>query len=156
MYIHEGSRVAYVGDGEHDLQPGDSGKVLSSGEGAVHVLWSTGSQSGHVTLHSVYDVVVDGQVAEPVVDHHMLATSVRSTYDRDGVSATIDMMGDDGFLSVFAAVTDEAIDMVIGALRDDHQVQKALAFLESHEADEVVQATAATLFREAMGYGESM
>ena len=153
LVLREGQRVAYVGDGEHGLLPGDRGKVLSSSGYEVHVVWATGAKSGQITLHGTYDLVPEGgqSVQE---DRHIVAVAVRKTYDRLGTEAVSGMLGEEGILVPFIPLVDDAVSIVVSALRSDPIMQQALSFLEPDEADDVLVTATLTLIQEAFGAEE--
>ena len=78
MTFEDGQRVSYIGQADViGMQPGDEGMVLSDGGSGAHVMWSTGSALGKVTLTDDYKLALVGY-------------PVTATYD-DGLDASLDV-----------------------------------------------------------------
>lgn len=154
--FREGQRVSYVGDGDHGLQPGDRGKVLSAEADSAHVLWTTGRQAGNLLFHDNYDLVAEGagrDSTHTIDSFHepLVSTAVRSTFDRYGSAGLLNALNEEGHLAVFAPIAEEAIQMVAARIREEPAFQEVLAHLDPQEGDEVVSVAAFVLLRDAFG-----
>lgn len=154
--IREGSRVAYVGDGDDGLVPGDQGKVLANAGQANHVMWSTGVRAGEVTLTHEHDLVCQRQAAryEDLESGSLVTISVRNTWDRAGAVGLLNALNEEGHLATFAPIAEEAIRMVASRIRQDPSIGEVLARLDPDEGAEFVSFAATCLLRDAFGEGD--
>lgn len=154
----EGQRVSYVGDGDHGLQIGDRGKVLSSAESShSHVMWTTGARAGEVTIIRNFDLVTSS--TEPSYDDldagSLVTIAVRDTFDSRGHVGLLNALNEEGHLSTFASIAEEAIQTVAASIRQDPSIQEVLAVLDPDEGDEFVAFASSVLLRDAFGdYGD--
>jgi hypothetical protein len=153
----EGQRVAYVGDGDHGLQPGDCGKVLSSAGTASHVMWATGARAGEVILLSNMDLVASSAGARTYDDldgGHLVTIAVRDVYDVRGEVGLLNALNEEGHLATFAPIAEEAISMVAARIRQDPSIQEVLSHLDPDEGAEFVAFAASVLLRDSFGGDE--
>src|SRR5690606_9284029 len=155
MTFREGQRVAYVGDGDHDLLPGDRGKVASAERDASHVLWTTGAQAGNIIFHSNFDLISEGKGSRPTtvdsLDGPLVSVAVRDTFERFGSTGLLNALNDEGHLSAFSGIAEEALEMVATKVRQEPAFREVLAQLEPEEGDEVVILASLALLRDAFG-----
>lgn len=157
MDIREGSRVAYVGPGDHGLEPGDRGKVVSSDGDASHVLWSTGVQAGSILFHDNYDIVVQGRqdYDEDLYGAPLVSTAVAETFDRYGPTGLLNALNEEGHLAVFAPIAEEAFAAVVSRIRTEPAFLEVIAQLGDEDGEEVISLAALALLRDAFG-GEEL
>lgn len=153
----EGQRVAFCGDPLDGLQVGDRGKVLSSAEAGSHVLWSTGSRTGEVTLVENFDLVASAHAPRSYdgLDAGSLVTiAVRDVYDGQGHVGLLNALNEEGHLATFAPIAEEAMHMVSQRIRQDPSIREVLAHLDSDEGADFVSLAASVLLRDAFGGGD--
>lgn len=150
--LGDGARVAYAGDGDDGLSVDDRGKVLSAGMSGSHVLWSTGSRTGEITLTANHDLVpVEGaRIVYDDLDSGCLVTfAVRDVHNRRGAAGLLNAMNDEGHLATTAALAEEALALVATRLRQDPSFKEVLAQLEPDDGAEFVTFAAAVILRDA-------
>jgi hypothetical protein len=153
MSFREGHRVAYVGDGEHGLVPGDRGKVLSAEDGAAHVLWMSGVAQGQTIFHDNYDLV-SHEVEAFDTDFYgspLVTTSVRETYDREGPEGLLNALNEEGHMSVLSPIAEDALGLVANKIKHEPAFIEVLGELDELEADHLVSLAAFALLRDAFG-----
>lgn len=153
----EGQRVAYCGDGDHGLQVGDRGKVLSAAGNHSHVMWTTGARSGEVTLTDNLGLVTSTHAAQTYDDldaGSLVTIAVRDVYDNEGGVGLLNALNEEGHLATFAPIAEDAVSMVAGRIRQDPSIQEVLAHLDPDEGDEFVVFAASILLRDSFGGGE--
>lgn len=149
----DGSRVSYVGDGEHDLAIGDEGKVLSSGATGSHVMWTTGKRAGDVTLTLNWDLVVTKAATrnDSLDSGGLVTTAVRQVYERQGARGVLSALDSEGHLAPMVDLAETAIASLTATIRRDPSMREVLASLDEEEGSELVHLTAQALLREAFG-----
>lgn len=147
----EGQRVAFCGDPDAGLQPGDRGKVLSSEGSASHVLWATGSRSGEILLVGNLDLVASHQTyAYDSLDSGVLVTiAVRDTFEDAGSPGLLNALNEEGHLTSFASIADEVMQAVAARIRQDPSIAEVLAVLDPEEGAEFVSLATSVLLRDA-------
>lgn len=154
----EGQKVAYVGDGDHGLAPGDRGKVLSSEPGAAHVLWMSGAQQGGTLFHTNYDLVAHEAEAYDTDFYGapLVTTAVRDTFDREGPEGLLNALNEEGHLATFGSHVEEAIAMVSSRIRQEPAFIEIMAELDVDEGEEVLSMATFALLVDAFGEGEDV
>lgn len=160
MSIVEGSRVSFIGDpsDQHDI--GDMGLLIAADSDASHVRWTSGASKGEITFHSDDDLVVVSQEErrsayyyDSLNDEKLVRISVRNVLDRLGPVGLLNALNDDGHLSVFQPIADEAISMVSSRIRQDSSFIEVLSDLDEDEGESFIAFATLSLLRDAFGYG---
>lgn len=155
--VHDGSRVAYTGLGEGELNFDDQGIVLVASESCAHVQWKTGALAGEVLPVDIRDLTVIGSrrgAVEADLDDSLevagLGTfTARQIYDQGGAEGLLNAMVESGHLSSFGSIAEEALTLVEGRIRASASFHAAISHLDEAEADEVVRLASAALIRDA-------
>lgn len=153
----EGQRVAFCGDPNAGLQPGDTGKVLSSAETGSHVLWSSGSRTGEVLLVENLDLVASTAAPRTYDDldsGSLVTIAVRDVYDGQGHIGLLNALNEEGHLATFASIAEEALNTVAASIRQDPSFREVLSHLDPDEGSEFVSLAATVLLRDAFGGGD--
>ncbi len=158
MSLIEGSRVSFIGDpsDQHDI--GDMGLLISADSGSSHVRWTSGASEGQITFHSDEDLVVVSKERrsayyDSLGDDKLVRISIRNVLDRLGSVGLLNALNDDGHLSVFQPIADEAISMVSSRIRQDPSFIEVLSDLDEDEGDGFIAFATLSLLRDAFGYG---
>lgn len=149
----EGAKVSFVGseyDGDR-LTVGDTGKVLSNGGSASHVLWSTGEREGEITLTANGDLLSEG--GQTVHHEALVSMAVRDVFDRRGHEGLLRVLANEGYLAAISPVAEEALGLVTARIREDAAVQEVLASLDEDEGEGFVSFAALAMLRDAFGEG---
>lgn len=162
MRVHDGQIVAYAGDeGHDDLFIGDRGKVLVADGGFAHVLWSTGSRTGDVTITSTdalsggsNDISVSSALDDSLEVGGLVAFSSRTVVDERGMSGLLDIVVESGHMSGFLDIAEEALGIVAHRIRHDASIRAITAELEDDEAEAFVRKAAALLIHDAFAIDE--
>jgi hypothetical protein len=157
-FLAEGSRVSYVGDEDNGLHVGDTGKVLSAAGSGSHVLWSTGSRAGDITLEHNMSLVANGQAEFSYDDNlyagQLVSIAVRDVYVTQGYVGLLNAMNDEGHFATFAPIAEEAVRHVATKIREDASIKEVLSHLDPDEGAEFVSLAASVLLRDAFGGSE--
>lgn len=148
----EGQRVAFCGDPDAGLQPGDRGKVLSSAGQASHVMWATGARAGEILLVGNLDLVASQQAPVSYDDldsGSLVSIAVRDTYDGAGPVGLLNALNEEGHLATFATIAEEAMQAVAKRIRQDPSITEVLAVLDPEEGAEFVSLATSVLLRDA-------
>jgi len=162
LRVHDGQIVSFAGDeGHDDLFVGDQGKVLVAEGGFAHVLWSTGSRTGDVTitdtdsLHTGQQALtISGSLDDSLEVGGLVTFSSRQVVDERGMSGLLDIMAEAGHLSGFLDIAEEAIGIVAHRIRHDSSIRAITAELDDDEAEVLVRTAAAALIRDAFSVDE--
>lgn len=163
MNLQDGQLVSYSGaDGYDDLFVGDHGKVLVADGEIAHVMWTTGSRAGTVTIteaelltgSSDYEMTVSGSLDDSLEVGGLVAFSARNVYDEGGASGLLDMMAVNGHLSGFLDIAEEALGLVAHRIRHDPSIRVITAGLDEDEAETLVRVASAALIRDAFSVDE--
>jgi hypothetical protein len=148
----DGQKVSYVGDDEQ-VAVGDVGQILTVAGRHSHVVWRSGASSGEVTFTPNADLVVQGAAKDwdDSLDTPLVAVSVRDVYDHRGPMALLSALSEDGHLTNFGAISEEALQFVAGKIREDPSMHEVLAQLQPDEAEEVITVATAVVMRDAFG-----
>lgn len=152
----EGQRVAFCGDPDAGLQPGDRGKVLSSAGAASHVLWATGSRSGEILLVGNLDLVASQQTQtyDDLDSGALVTIAVRDTFEQSGSAGLLNALNEEGHLTTFAGIAEEAVQAVAKMIRQDPSISEVLAALDHEEGAEFIALATTALLRDAFGGDE--
>lgn len=151
----EGSRVAYTGERQDLLAPGDSGRLLAISGDSAHVLFSSGQVQGavrYVALGSL--VALEEPVRSLIADsldapEALSSTAVRETVATSGEQGLLHALGEAGVLDELASIAEEAADFVAGRVRSDPSLAPVMAVLDADERDDLITLTSALLLRNA-------
>lgn len=159
--MRDGQRVSYIGDGRDGLSLGDKGQVLIGEDVTSHVLWSTGTRKGDVTLNDDYDLTPLGKgqttaAFDPDQDDclevgGLSTTAVRDLYDADGEAGVLNWMVNAGHTAGFQGVAEEAHAFIAARLRQDPSFQIVASNLDEDEHESVIRLAASVLLRDAFG-----
>lgn len=161
--MRDGQRVSYVGQEVDGLAMGDRGEVLSAAQDASHVLWSTGKRAGFVDLVDHLDLATtQKKVAVTVEDGlddsldvgTLSVSATREVYDEAGETGVLNTMAEAGHLTSFAAIAQEAHDLITMRIRQDPSFRAVTAQLDDEEGESVIRLAAAVLMRDAFGVEE--
>lgn len=161
--MRDGQKVSYIGPHQAGLALGDQGLVISDADTASHVLWSTGTLQGQVSLLDDYDLAPLGRQATAKVHDDLddslevgtlAVTAVREVYDVAGEVGLLNEMGAQGHLSSFAAIAQEVSDLVQTRIRNDPSFRAVTAQLEDEEGEALVRLASFVLVRDAFGESE--
>ena len=150
----EGQRVAFCGYPGDGLAIDDRGKVLSRSEGSCHVLWTSGSRAGDVTLvldDDLVGVTAAAHTYDDLDSGRLVSISVRRVFDGGGKVALLNALNEEGHLASFATIAEEALQAVAAGIRQDPSIQEVLASLEPEEGAEFVAFAATALLQDAFG-----
>lgn len=158
MKLHDGQLVSYAGaDGYEEGFVGDRGKVLVADGEISHVMWSTGSRAGEVTLTS-NDVLVaaaafigevEGSLDDSLEVGGLAAFSSRQVWDEVGPVGLLNTMVEGGHLASFLDIAEDALGLVVHRIRHDASFRVITAELDEDEAEKLVRTAAAALIRDA-------
>lgn len=162
MRVHDGQIVSYAGDeGHDDLFVGDQGKVLVADGRSAHVMWSTGSRTGDVTITDTdalntgaRDLSVSGSLDDSLEVGGLVAFSARNVVDEQGIPGLLNIMSEAGHMSGFLDIAEEALAIVLHRIRHDASIRAITAGLEDEEADLLIRTAAAALIRDAFSVDE--
>ena len=159
MSLIEGSKVSYIGDPTEELDIGDTGKLLVSDGHASHVRWLTGASEGEISL--VPDDQLVMVAVEPRSSYYdsldggrLVHVAIRNVFDRFGQVGLLNALNDEGHLSTFQPIAEEAIAMVASRIREDPSFVEVLGELDGDEGDEFVMYASFTLLKDAFGEEE--
>ncbi len=159
MSLIEGSRVSFVGypDDQHDI--GDMGLLISADGDASHIRWTSGVSEGQITFHVDEDLVVisqeqRGAYYDSLDDDKLVRISIRNVLDHLGSVGLLNALNDDGHLSVFQPIAEEAISMVSSRIRQDPSFIEVLGNLDEDEGDDFIAFATLSLLRDAFGDGD--
>lgn len=150
----EGQEVTWTGPSIEGHLPGDRGQLLSfAGRNVAHILWATGAFTGDVEIVDIVDlqagrVAVRGLV-DDTLDVPLTSFAVRDVFDTEGEAGVLNQMAAMGHLGALTGYANEALDMVEAKIRHDPSFREVLAHLDDHEAEALVNLTAACLIRDA-------
>lgn len=153
----DGAMVTYGGQPTEELTPGDRGKVMASTQTYAHVLWTTGSSKGQVSIHLADDLhtAARGDEVSAALDDsldvgELRTTAARAVFEDSGAPGVLARLSEDGYLSGFADAADEALAVVTAHLRADPALVGALAGLDESDADLVLRSAAAVVLQETL------
>jgi hypothetical protein len=153
--MHDGAKVAFVGHPSDGVEIGDEGLVLQAGNTGSHVKWKTGAAKNTITLVGNDDLVINGSLAKhPLTDGlegDVVGISVRATFDRRGAVGVLNALNEEGHLSAFGQIAEDAMQMVASRIRQDPSFVEVLAVLDPDEGASLVEVAAASLLRDAFG-----
>lgn len=160
--MRDGQRVSYIGEPRDGMEMGDRGQVLACDSHASHVMWSTGAKTGQVLLMDNLDITPAGSrtTAASVVDDglddsldvgSLGVTAAREWFDDQGEVGVLNAMAEAGHLSSFAAIAEEARDLVAGRIRTDPSMRAVVAQLDDEEGEAVIRLATVALLRDAFG-----
>jgi hypothetical protein len=160
--MHDGQRVSYIGPPNEGLVLGDHGSVLLAADHASHVIWQTGSLKGQVTLVEHDDLTPLGRKQATIDDGledsldvgSISITSAREVYEAEGEEGILNRMAQDGHLACFAAIAQEAQDLITTRIRNDPSFRALASHLDDDETESVIALGASVLLRDAFGVGE--
>jgi len=163
--VRDGQSVTYSGaDGYDELFVGDRGKALVV-EGAVaHVMWTTGSRAGDVTITDIevlsgsgdYEITVAGSLDDSLEVGGLVAFSARQVWDEEGPVGLLNTMVEHGHLASFLDIAEEALGLVAHRIRHDASIRAITANLDEDEAEVMVRTAAAALIRDAFSADEEI
>ncbi len=162
MTVRDGQIVSYSGvDGFHEgLVPGDQGKVLVSDSRVAHVLWSTGSLAGDVSIVDHEDLrtgsamTVEGSLDDSLEVGGLTTFSSRQVWDESGPVGLLNTMVENGHLASFLDIAEEALGIVAHRIRHDASIRAIAAELDDEETEVLVRTAAAALIRDAFAPDE--
>jgi hypothetical protein len=157
--VGDGMKVTYRGAARIDgPDTGDRGKVLSSDERSVHVMWSTGTRRGQVDLLEITEVVTGGADTDPGHVAADLTTGLSVTsqaYLDRGVEGLVAALGEEGSLDVLSDVADSLIDHVAAQVQNNPALITALAGLDDEGRSALLSyATRSVLIEALDGQGD--
>lgn len=162
--MRDGQRVSYIGHEVEGLAMGDRGEVLSAADTASHVLFQTGSRKGAVLLVDHLDLTtvqtsqkvatIDDGLDDSLDVGTLSLTATREIYENEGEAGVINTMAEAGHLGAFAAIAQEAHDLITTRIRNDPSFRVVTSQLEDEEAESVIRMAAAVLLRDAFGVEE--
>lgn len=163
MTVRENAKVSYIGDGVGGLALGDQGRVIADAGSAAHVLWTSGSLRGQMSLVGYEDLVeptgrqasVVATVDDSLGDGPLVVTAVREVYDTFGPDGLLSALADEGHLASLASAAEEVFETVAGRVRSDPAFREVLARLDGEEQDAFVTHTTTALLRDALGREDS-
>jgi hypothetical protein len=148
--MHDGDRVAYVGDERDGLEVGDIGVCLLAGSTGSHVRWLTGSRHTQIDLVPNYDLMVEGQAATVMsFDEELVSFQVQAAFASGGAAGVLDQMAQDGHLIGFPTMVGRVSTLARQLVISDPSVQAVLASLDAQQGDEFVAEATLSLLREA-------
>ena len=161
MTFEDGQRVSYIGQADViGMQPCDEGMVLSDGGSGAHVMWSTGSALGKVTLTDDYKLALVGYPVTATYDDGLddsldvgtlTMTGVLATYDEEGPAGVLNEMATAGRLDGFTGIAHEALGLIQTRIRHDPAIAAVVAQLGEVEGEALVSLAASVLLRDAFG-----
>lgn len=163
MKLHDGQLVSYAGaDGHEEAFVGDRGKVLVADGELSHVMWSTGSRAGEVTLtpnevlvaSAGYEVTVEGSLDDSLELGGIVSFSSRQVWDESGPVGLLNAMVENGHLASFLDIAEDALGLVVHRIRHDASFRAMAAELDEDEAETLVRTAAAALIRDAFAADE--
>jgi hypothetical protein len=158
--MKDGQRVSYIGPEANGVSIGDRGEVLSAGDNASHILFHTGSRQGAVILVDHYDLALGQKKVAATIDDGLddslevgtlAVTGAREVYDVDGETGILNAMAEQGHLASFAAIAQEAHDLIQMRIRADPSFRSMASQLDDEEAESVIRLASAVLMRDAFG-----
>lgn len=158
MDLQDGQLVSYAGaDGYDDLFVGDHGKVLVADGEIAHVMWTTGSRAGTVTIteselltgSAEYEMSVSGSLDDSLDVGGLTSFSSREVWDESGPVGLLNTMVETGHLASFLDIAEEALGLVSHRIRHDASIRVITAELDEDEAETLVRKAAAALIRDA-------
>lgn len=161
--MREGVRVSYIGPAVEGAVLGDQGQVISDSHEASHVLWTSGALQGQVTLTDDFDLVPVRHQTQATVQDGLddslevgvvSVTAARQIFDEAGEVGLLNEMAAQGHLNTFAAIAQEASDLIQARVRNDPSFRAVTAQLEDEEADSLVRLASFVLVRDAFGEPE--
>lgn len=157
--IREGAKVVYTGVQADGLSVGDEGRVVLSDGGVCHVLWSTGAKEHQISALYEDSLVLEGSHSGDGLDDSLdlgslVTFSARHSYDAGGSIQVVSEMAEQGHLTSFGDIAEEALSLIAARVRQDPSVRVATASLEEDEVEEVVRLASACLIRDAFGDGD--
>jgi len=162
--LREGQQVTYIGEPRDGLVRGDAGKVLTmASDDSGHVMWSTGAQTGNVTLEFDYDL--EGPrtrqarahidlLADSLEVGTIVSTSLREAYDSAGAEGLLSAMAEEGHLASMHDIAEEAMELIAGRIRQDPSFRAVVAELDPEESEHLIRLAAVGLIHEAFGTEE--
>jgi hypothetical protein len=142
MMIRDGARVAYIGQERDGLGIGDEGVVFKGEATYSHVKWTSGQHTAEIEMVRNDDLVVDGSLANhPLTadfDSPLVQINVQATYQRRGGLGLLQALHQDGHLSSFSQIAEEALALVASRLREDPSLIEVLARLDDEEGDDFI------------------
>lgn len=158
MSLIEGLKVSYIGDPGDDLDIGDTGKVIASDGQASHIRWLTGKSEGQITFNDDFDLVVISKEVgyDDLMSGSLVTVAVRNTFDKLGQAGLLNALNDEGHLSVFQPIAEEAISMVAARIRQDASFVEVLSELDSEEGNDFVTYASLALLNDAFGDREDI
>jgi len=161
--LQDGQLVSYAGaDGYDELFVGDRGKILVADGEIAHVMWSTGSRSGTVTItekdvltaSADYEMTVSGSLDDSLEVGGLTSFSSRQVWDESGPVGLLNTMVETGHLASFIDIAEEALGLVAHRIRHDSSIRVITAELDEDEAETLVRTAAAALIRDAFSADE--
>lgn len=162
--MKDGQRVSYVGISNSGLAMGDRGEVLSAADKASHVLFHTGSRTGAVVLVDNFDLASPTKKVAAIADDGLedsldvgtlAVTGAREVFDVEGETGILNVMAEQGHLSSFASIAQEAHDLISNRIRNDPSFRSMASQLDDEEAEAVVALATSVLIRDAFGAEEA-
>lgn len=162
--LREGQQVTYIGEPRDGLVHGDVGKVLTlASQDSANVMWSTGAQTGGVTLEFDYDLEgprtrrARAQIdllADSLDVGTIVSTSLREAYDSAGPEGLLTVMAEEGHLASFHDIAEEAMEMISARIRQDPSFRAVVAELDPEESEHLIRLASVSLVRDALGQEE--
>jgi hypothetical protein len=124
-----------------------------AGRTSAHVLWSTGAFTGEAEICDIVDLQAGRVAVRSLVDDSLdvpLTTiATREIYDTEGEAGVLNAMASMGHLGALATYANDALGMVATQIRHDPSFREVLSVLDDHEAEGLINLTAACLIRDA-------
>jgi hypothetical protein len=159
MQLRDGMKVSYIGLGEAGVELGDRGTVLSADTSGSHVSWVTGAAIGRVILVHNDDLAPISSTRTAVHDElddsleygSLVSIAAREIFDASGEAGLMDAMNEAGHLASLTSSAEDAVAHVAAQVRNSPSFESVLAQLDSEEADSLVNLTASSLIKDALG-----
>ncbi len=161
--MRDGQKVSYIGPDDEGLTLGDVGQLISGGTRSSHVMWSTGVRSGLMMLVDNQDLAPAGRSITALADDglddsldvgSLDVTAARDVFDMEGEAGLLSVMAEQGHLSSFSSIAEEAVTLVSTRIRNDPSFRAVAAHLDDEEADRLVSLATVVLVRDAFDLGE--
>ena len=150
----DGQRVQYAGDPIDGLDIGDVGVIAQAGHTASFVKWATGARKGtftEVPHHEIQPVGVNQDT--DAFTGTLVTFAVRQAHAQVGPRGLLDILNEQGHLSSFTAIGEEAMALVASRIRQDPSIREVLSQLEGEDGDDFVEVATVALLRDAFGQG---
>lgn len=161
MFVRDGQKVHCTADQGDGVSLGDQGTVLATAGVGRHVMWSTGSRAGAVTLIHEGDLAaaarsmgVEASLDDSLVVGSIAVTAAREVYETEGATGLLNLMNTEGHLSSFAGYAEDALDQVVGSIRQDPSFRAVAAQLDEDESESLFRMAAVCLLRDAFSPAE--